>query len=260
MDQDLHNRLYKFLKQELADQELNSLVLKQLNNKTYKISTYRLTKDTSTVESSTGQIYQFVSLTPAVVYCCLMAINHVNDAQIILTLNDELARLNEKTQTTRKRLRRVSNSFDIVIVLNSIAIARIVILTHHAVVRASLCLRALLLLPLHHRALTARRSGTWRREAEACVAERRVEAQEVGERRRIRAPRARAERVEHAQHVGARRGELAAQRRARGRRDGRVVGRVGCVGGRAVVGRGAAVAGRRRRRARARRRPPRARR
>ena len=112
MDQDLHNRLYKFLKQELADQELNSLVLKQLNNKTYKISTYRLTKDTSTVESSTGQIYQFVSLTPAVVYCCLMAINHVNDAQIILTLNDELARLNEKTQTTRKRLRRVSNSFD----------------------------------------------------------------------------------------------------------------------------------------------------
>jgi hypothetical protein len=112
MDQDLHNRLYKFLKQELADQELNSLVLKQLNNKTYKISTYRLTKDTSTVESSTGQIYQFVSLTPAVVYCCLMAINYVNDAQIILTLNDELARLNEKTQTTRKRLRRVSNSFD----------------------------------------------------------------------------------------------------------------------------------------------------
>jgi len=112
MDQDLHNRLYKFLKQELADRELNSLVLKQLNNKTYKISTYRLTKDTSTVESSTGQIYQFVSLTPAVVYCCLMAINYVNDAQIILTLNDELARLNEKTQTTRKRLRRVSNSFD----------------------------------------------------------------------------------------------------------------------------------------------------
>ena len=112
MDQDLHNRLYKFLKQELADRELNSLVLKQLNNKTYKISTYRLTNDTSTVESSTGQIYQFVSLTPAVVYCCLMAINYVNDAQIILTLNDELARLNEKTQTTRKRLRRVSNSFD----------------------------------------------------------------------------------------------------------------------------------------------------
>lgn len=112
MDQDLHNRLYKFLKQELADQELNSLVLKQLNSKTYKISTYRLTKDTSTVESSTGQIYQFVSLTPAVVYCCLMAINYLNDAQIILTLNNELVRLNEKTQTIRTRLRRASNSFD----------------------------------------------------------------------------------------------------------------------------------------------------
>lgn len=112
MDQDLHNRLYKFLKQELTDQELNSLVLKQLNSKTYKISTYRLTKDTSTVESSTGQIYQFVSLTPAVVYCCLMAINYLNDAQIILTLNDEIARLSEKTQATRKRLRRASNSFD----------------------------------------------------------------------------------------------------------------------------------------------------
>jgi hypothetical protein len=112
MDQDLHNRLYKFLKQELTDQELNSLVLKQLNSKTYKISTYRLTKDTSTVESSTGQIHQFVSLTPAVVYCCLMAINYVNDAQIILTLNDEIARLSEKTQATRKRLRRASNSFD----------------------------------------------------------------------------------------------------------------------------------------------------
>jgi hypothetical protein len=111
MDQDLHNRLYKFLKQELADQELNSLVLKQLNSKTYKISTYRLTKDTSTVESSTGQIYQFVSLTPAVVYCCLMAINYLNDAQIILTLNNELVRLNEKTQTIRTRLRRASNSF-----------------------------------------------------------------------------------------------------------------------------------------------------
>jgi hypothetical protein len=40
-----------------------------------------------------------------------MAINYLNDAQIILTLNNELVRLNEKTQTIRTRLRRASNSF-----------------------------------------------------------------------------------------------------------------------------------------------------
>ena len=111
MDNVLQTRVYNFLQQGLLDQELRGPVLKKINEQTYKISNYRLNVRTAQVQDSLGNQLAFLNSTTATVYCCLMASNLINDAIIILELNNEIVRLTEKIHQAKSQLRRTKNSF-----------------------------------------------------------------------------------------------------------------------------------------------------
>jgi len=109
MEKNLHSKILKFLNKELFDQELNSAVLKKIDNQRYKISKYQVATSTATVEDSTGALYQFLNVSSAVVYCCLMSTNRLNEAYTVRFLNDELGRLAQKIKITKKRALSTSN-------------------------------------------------------------------------------------------------------------------------------------------------------
>jgi hypothetical protein len=111
MYQILQDRISQFLQKELLNYQLNGLIIKRLDKEVYKISNYQVRTDSSTVEDSTGQLYQFLNPTTAVVYCCLMTINHINDAVVIHNLNGELLRLYEKIFRLKRRIKQVSDNF-----------------------------------------------------------------------------------------------------------------------------------------------------
>jgi hypothetical protein len=112
MHQILQDRVWQFFQKELVAQQLNGLVIKRIDKEIYKISNYRVQTDTATVEDSTGKIYKFLNPTTAVIYCCLMVKNRVNDAVIVHNLNDELERIYEKIFRLKRRIRQVDQDFD----------------------------------------------------------------------------------------------------------------------------------------------------
>jgi hypothetical protein len=121
MHQILQDRVSQFLQKELLTHQINGLVIKRLDKEIYKISNYRVQTDSATVEDSTGKIYQFLNPTTAVVYCCLMSINNINDASVIYNLNDELVRVNEKIFRLKRRIKKVSENF-----ARDVAVSRLV--------------------------------------------------------------------------------------------------------------------------------------
>jgi hypothetical protein len=112
MHQILQDRVWQFFQKELVAQQLNGIVVKQIGKEIYKISNYRVQTKNSTVEDSTGKIYKFLNLTTAVIYCCLMTTNRVNDAVIVHNLNDELERIYEKIFRLKRRVRQADQDFD----------------------------------------------------------------------------------------------------------------------------------------------------
>jgi hypothetical protein len=112
MHQILQDRVWQFFQKELVAQQLNGIVVKQIGKEIYKISNYRVQTKNSTVEDSTGKIYKFLNPTTAVIYCCLMTTNRVNDAVIVHNLNDELERIYEKIFRLKRRVRQADQDFD----------------------------------------------------------------------------------------------------------------------------------------------------
>jgi hypothetical protein len=112
MHQILQDRVWQFFQKELVAQQLNGIVVKQIAKEIYKISNYRVQTKNSTVEDSTGKIYKFLNPTTAVIYCCLMTTNRVNDAVIVHNLNDELERIYEKIFRLKRRVRQADQDFD----------------------------------------------------------------------------------------------------------------------------------------------------
>jgi hypothetical protein len=112
MHQILQDRVWQFFQKELATQQLNELVIKRLDKEVYKISNYCVRTDTATVEDSTGKIYKFLNSTTAVIYCCLMVKNRVNDAVIVHNLSGELERIYEKMFRLKRRIRQATQDFD----------------------------------------------------------------------------------------------------------------------------------------------------
>jgi hypothetical protein len=112
MHQILQDRVWQFFQKELVAHQLNGIVIKRLDKEIYKISNYRVQTKNSTVEDSTGKIYKFLNPTTAVIYCCLMGTNRVNDAVIVHNLNDELERIYEKIFRLKRRVRQADQDFD----------------------------------------------------------------------------------------------------------------------------------------------------
>ena len=112
MHQILQDRVWRFFQKELVAHQLNGIVVKRLDKEIYKISNYCVRTDTATVEDSTGKIYKFLNSTTAVIYCCLMGTNRVNDAVIVHNLNDELERVYEKIFRLKRRIRQATQDFD----------------------------------------------------------------------------------------------------------------------------------------------------
>jgi hypothetical protein len=112
MHQILQDRVWQFFQKELVAQQLNGIVVKKIDKEVYKISNYRVQTNTATVEDSTGKIYKFLNPTTAVIYCCLMTTNRVNDAVIVHNLNDELERIYEKIFRLKRRVRQADQDFD----------------------------------------------------------------------------------------------------------------------------------------------------
>jgi hypothetical protein len=88
------------------------IIQNDIRERIYKISNYRVQTKNSTVEDSTGKIYKFLNPTTAVIYCCLMTTNRVNDAVIVHNLNDELERIYEKIFRLKRRVRQADQDFD----------------------------------------------------------------------------------------------------------------------------------------------------
>jgi hypothetical protein len=120
MHQILQDRVWQFFQKELAAQQLNELVVKQVSKEVYKISNYRVQTNTATVEDSTGKIYKFLNTTTAVIYCGLMVKNRVNDAVIMHNLSDELERIYEKMFRLKRRIKQAAQDFD-----RDVAVARL---------------------------------------------------------------------------------------------------------------------------------------
>ena len=112
MHQILQDRVWQFFQKELVAQQLNGIVIKRLDKEVYKISNYRVKTVNATVEDSTGKIYKFLNSTTAVIYCCLMGTNRINEALTILNLNDELERVYEKIFRLKRRVRQATQDFD----------------------------------------------------------------------------------------------------------------------------------------------------
>lgn len=112
MHQILQDRVWQFFQKELVAQQLNGIVIKRLDKEAYKISNYRVQTNTATVEDSTGKIYKFLNSTTAVIYCCLMGTNRINEAVIVHNLNDELERTYEKMFRLKRRIRQATQDFD----------------------------------------------------------------------------------------------------------------------------------------------------
>jgi hypothetical protein len=112
MHQILQDRVWQFFQKELVAQQLNGIVIKRLDKEVYKISNYCVRTDTATVEDSTGKIYKFLNSTTAVIYCCLMGTNRINEALIVHNLNDELERTYEKIFRLKRRVRQATVDFD----------------------------------------------------------------------------------------------------------------------------------------------------
>jgi hypothetical protein len=112
MHQILQDRVWQFFQKELVAHQLNGVVVKQLDKEIYKISNYRVQTNNSTVEDSTGKIYKFLNPTTAVIYCCLMTTNRVNEAVIVHNLNDEVERVYEKIFRLKRRIRQATQDFD----------------------------------------------------------------------------------------------------------------------------------------------------
>jgi hypothetical protein len=112
MHQILQDRVWQFFQKELVAQQLNGIVIKRLDKEVYKISNYRVQTNTATVEDSTGKIYKFLNSTTAVIYCCLMGTNRINEAVIVHNLNDELERVYEKMFRLKRRIRQSTADFD----------------------------------------------------------------------------------------------------------------------------------------------------
>jgi hypothetical protein len=112
MHQILQDRVWQFFQKELVAQQLNGIVIKRLGKEVYKISNYRVQTNTATVEDSTGKIYKFLNSTTAVIYCCLMGTNRINEAVIVHNLNDELERVYEKMFRLKRRIRQATADFD----------------------------------------------------------------------------------------------------------------------------------------------------
>jgi hypothetical protein len=112
MHQILQDRVWQFFQKELVAQQLNGIVIKRLDKEVYKISNYCVRTNTATVEDSTGKIYKFLNLTTAVIYCCLMGTNRINEALIVHNLNNELERIYEKIFRLKRRVRQATQDFD----------------------------------------------------------------------------------------------------------------------------------------------------
>jgi hypothetical protein len=112
MHQILQDRVWQFFQKELVAQQLNGIVIKRLGKDVYKISNYQVKTDIATVEDSTGKIYKFLNPTTAVIYCCLMGTNRINEAVIVHNLNDELERVYEKMFRLKRRVRQAAQDFD----------------------------------------------------------------------------------------------------------------------------------------------------
>jgi len=112
MHQILQDRVWQFFQKELVAQQLNGIVIKRLDKEVYKISNYCVRTDTATVEDSTGKIYKFLNSTTAVIYCCLMGTNRINEALIVHNLNNELERTYEKIFRLKRRVRQATVDFD----------------------------------------------------------------------------------------------------------------------------------------------------
>jgi hypothetical protein len=112
MHQILQDRVWQFFQKELVAQQLNGIVIKRLDKEVYKISNYCVRTNTATVEDSTGKIYKFLNSTTAVIYCCLMGTNRINEALIVHNLNDELERIYEKIFRLKRRVRQATVDFD----------------------------------------------------------------------------------------------------------------------------------------------------
>jgi hypothetical protein len=120
MHQILQDRVWQFFQKELVAQQLNGIVIKRLDKEVYKISNYRVKTDTATVEDSIGKSYKFLNSTTAVIYCCLMVTNRINEAVIVHNLNDELERAYEKIFRLKRRVRQATQDFD-----RDVAVARL---------------------------------------------------------------------------------------------------------------------------------------